>query len=304
MNNTILYVGLAVVAAALGFMLLSPTAEAPVTEAVAPVESETMTVADTADAASIEPVSMVSSNPPTASSYRQPVATTSAHVSTVTTLAQPCTGCGTIHSTAVLPSVAVPVAVPAVAPCGRSASPSRPCAYPSCTVCQRKDPYRACGCVQPCGCGQCTSVCEAARGCETPGGCFSGCGAPTVVVTRPATPPCGEPVSPCAKPGCLKTCQPPCLKRAGINRNLPVCFDECSMVQLHATVPHPLCNDVRFEWSANGGNFLNPTSSDPLYFTPVVRLPGGQDVVITLTITDTMGRSVTDHIVLHVRNTE
>jgi len=297
MNNTILYVGLAVVAAALGLLLLTPVAEAPAAETVTAADAETMTVTEPADADSIT-LSTVSTNPRSASSYWQPVSTTTSYVSTALPPTPPCPNCGTVHVVSVVPAIR-PTREPlygartatVVGGCG---SPATPCSYPSCTVCQRRaNVCSTCGYVSPCTCGLPTG-CESLIGCETP----------AVTVTLPATLHCGEPVSPCANPGCQSTCTPVCLQRAGINRNLPVCFDECSMVQLHATIPHPLCADVRFEWSANGGSFLNPTSSDPLYFTPVVRLPGGQDVVIALTITDTMGRSVTDHIVLHVRNTE
>jgi hypothetical protein len=92
--------------------------------------------------------------------------------------------------------------------------------------------------------------------------------------------------------------------RPGINRNLPVCIDECTFVQLHSTVHQPVCPSTRFRWAASRGHFHDPTASDPIYYAPTARLSRGEDVVITLVITDELGRQFTDHKVLHIRNTD
>ncbi len=161
------------------------------------------------------------------------------------------------------------------------------------------------------GCGSPVSPCT------RPG--YSVC--PRVETTRTYTPSapastsqglvggCGRPVSPCADPACAwpaSVCRDPCERaereRPGINRNVPVCIDECGFVQLHSTAHQPVCSAVRFEWAASNGRFLNPNVSDPLYFAPAVYSPYGEDVWITLVITDEAGVRYTDQIRLHVRN--
>lgn len=123
--------------------------------------------------------------------------------------------------------------------------------------------------------------------------------------------PCSQRVpSPCAAVPCsgIPTyCRTPCvspcpLDRPGINRNLDQCVDECTFVQLHTTIPHPICWDVRFDWSASKGSFLDPTASDPVYYVPTTQFPDGEDVWIVVTITDGSGAKYTDQLKLHVVN--
>jgi hypothetical protein len=92
------------------------------------------------------------------------------------------------------------------------------------------------------------------------------------------------------------------LDKPGINRNMEQCVDECTFVQLHTTIPHPICSDVRFEWSASKGSFLDPTASDPLFYVPTTHFPDGEDVWVVVTITDGSGDRYTDQIKLHVVN--
>mgnify|MGYP001032155409 CR=1 FL=1 len=122
-----------------------------------------------------------------------------------------------------------------------------------------------------------------------------GCGRPSV--------PCGS--TPCAPLtwGCYDVCADPChVMKPGINRNMPLCVDECAFLQLHSTVPHPICGQVRFEWSASKGWFLDPTASDPLYFVPTTQFCQGEDVWITLLVTDASGVQYSDVVGLHVRD--
>jgi len=122
-----------------------------------------------------------------------------------------------------------------------------------------------------------------------------GCGRPSV--------PCGS--TPCAPLtwGCYDVCADPChAMKPGINRNMPLCVDECSFLQLHSTVSHPICGQVRFEWSASKGWFLDPTASDPLYFAPATQFCQGEDVWITLLVTDASGTQYSDVVGLHVRD--
>ena len=137
--------------------------------------------------------------------------------------------------------------------------------------------------------------------------------APAVPVRmqQPAAASCSQRVhSPCAAAPCSGVptyCGTPCgstcpLNKPGINRNMELCVDECTFVQLHTTVPHPICMNVGFEWSASKGSFLDPTASDPVYYVPTTHFPDGEDVWVVVTITDGSGAKYTDQLKLHVAN--
>ena len=121
---------------------------------------------------------------------------------------------------------------------------------------------------------------------------------------------CGYPDVPCSEPPCTPfvsrcydVCADPCrVLKPGINRNMPLCVDECSFIQLHSTVSHPTCGQVCFEWSASKGWFLDPTSSDPLYFAPTTQFCNGEDVWITLIVTDASGAQYSDVVSILVRD--
>ncbi|GAG17562.1 unnamed protein product [marine sediment metagenome] len=102
---------------------------------------------------------------------------------------------------------------------------------------------------------------------------------------------------------CYDVCADPCrVQKPGINRNMPLCVDECSFIQLHSTVSHPICGQVSFEWSASKGWFLDPTASDPLFFAPTTQFCNGEDVWITLQVTDASGASYSDAVSVHIRD--
>jgi hypothetical protein len=83
---------------------------------------------------------------------------------------------------------------------------------------------------------------------------------------------------------------------------MPLCVNECAFIQLHSTVSHPICEQVSFEWSASKGWFLDPRASDPLYFAPTTQFAGGEDVWITLLVTDAFGTQYSDVVSLHIRD--
>ena len=83
---------------------------------------------------------------------------------------------------------------------------------------------------------------------------------------------------------------------------MPLCVDECSFLQLRSTVLHPICEQVRFEWSASKGWFLDPTASDPLFFAPTTQFCNGEDVWITLVVTDASGAQYSDVMSVHIRD--
>jgi len=139
-------------------------------------------------------------------------------------------------------------------------------------------------------------------------------GVPTVVPAPPSNVPlvggCGYPSTPCRATACVPLerccsdlCADPChAVKPGINRNMPLCVNECSFIQLHSTVSHPICEQVCFEWSASKGWFLDPGASDPLYFAPSTQFCDGEDVWITLVITDASGVQYSDVVSLHIRD--
>jgi len=90
------------------------------------------------------------------------------------------------------------------------------------------------------------------------------------------------------------------LPRPGINRNIDLCVPACSMIQLHSTLPHPVCPTVCFEWTASKGSFLDPHAPDPIYFVPATQLPAGEAVWIVLKITDAGGAQYTDQVQLQI----
>ena len=210
-----------------------------------------------------------------ASSYWQPVtaeapAATSmvAPAAAVVSTPAPCPSCGStvVHTPAVAPAM--------VGGCGY---PAQPCGKPAC----------------PCPKGRVTPTVPVA---EPPVGTLvGGCGRPSTA--------CGA--TPCAPLAwsCYDVCTDPCrVVKPGINRNMPLCVDECSFIQLRSTVPHPICEQVRFEWSASKGWFLDPTASDPLFFAPTTHFCDGEDIWITLIVTDESGAQYSDVISLHVRD--
>jgi len=184
----------------------------------------------------------------------------------------PCPSCGTTQAVS---------ATPAPALAGGCGYPSTPCGKPACPVCRSwKPPAAAVSFVSP----------------PSPGVSLAGgCGHPSVA--------CGS--TPCAPLtwGCYDVCTDPCrVVKPGINRNMPLCVDECSFIQLRSTVSHPICEQVWFEWSASKGWFLDPSASDPLYFAPTTPFCDGEDVWITLVITDASGTQYSDVVTLRVRD--
>jgi len=115
--------------------------------------------------------------------------------------------------------------------------------------------------------------------------------------------PCGP--APCSglPMTCVSTCGSTCpLSNPGINRNMELCVEECTFVQLHATIPHPICSDVRFEWTTSKGSFLEANVADPIYYVPTTQFADGEDVWVVVKITDSRGTQYTDQLKLHVSN--
>ncbi len=238
--------------------------------------------APTADRdAELEPELAETEDVDVGSSYWQPVVeetqspqvvyVSAPSVVTTSTVAS-CPSCGS--TTRAVPATTSPSLV------GGCGYPSVPCGKPTCSPCQ----------------GRQAPVAAAVPGPETRSATLvGGCG-------RPSTPCAPTPCAPLTW-GCYDVCADPChVMKPGINRNMPLCVDECSFVQLHSTVSHPICGQVRFEWSASKGWFLDPSASDPLYFAPTTQFCDGEDVWITLLVTDASGVQYSDVVSLHVRD--
>lgn len=129
----------------------------------------------------------------------------------------------------------------------------------------------------------------------------SGCGSP--VAPCPAAP-CPQMAQPCTACGACGSCADTCPAgiRPGINRNMDLCVEECTFIQLHATVPQPICDRVSFYWEATKGEFLDPTVAAPVYYAPATQFPGGEEVWVILTVTDATGARYNDQVKIHITN--
>jgi len=81
--------------------------------------------------------------------------------------------------------------------------------------------------------------------------------------------------------------------------------DECSTVHLTCTGTDPDGDSLSFRWTAacGRGSFADPTVLHPLYTAPSVDRCDGEEIVLTLTVTDPCGLSASDSIRVHVRDT-
>ncbi len=206
----------------------------------------------------------------------------------------PCASCSTQLTTTVSLIAPAPApAVPTVALAGGCGSPQAPCAEAPC------GPLMACG----------RPSCPVCRTSNASHSVASHAVASHAVASHT---PCGHPAcghATCGNAACgVATCEhacaaPVCDDRPRINRNGPACVDECSFIQLYSTVPLPVCSSIRFAWAATRGEFLDPRSPTPVYFAPTTGFPSGEEVLVTLTVTDAQGNKYSDQIKLHVNDT-
>jgi hypothetical protein len=203
--------------------------------------------------------------------------------------APPCTSCSITLATSATISAATP-APPAdsVALAGGCGGPAVPCGGSSCGA-VKTCPAAALG---PAPCERApASPCGGSKELEA-------CG-------HTACPSCGCaacPVSTC--PATLSCPLPLCDDRPKISRNNAQCVEECTFVQFFSIVPRGLCESARYAWAATRGRFLDPASPAPIYYTPNTSLSGGEDVLITLTVTDGYGNEYADQIKVHVSDAD
>ncbi len=83
---------------------------------------------------------------------------------------------------------------------------------------------------------------------------------------------------------------------------MDLCVDECTFLQLHTTIPYPICQDICFEWTTSKGSFLDPTAANPIYYAPTTHFDDGEDVWVVVKITDGKGKQYVDQLKLHIVN--
>ncbi|HDL86275.1 MAG TPA: VWA domain-containing protein [Candidatus Acetothermia bacterium] len=71
---------------------------------------------------------------------------------------------------------------------------------------------------------------------------------------------------------------------------------------LHAVASDPECGPLTYTWTASAGSFDNACSATPCFIAPQVNACGGEDVTVSLTVTDVCGASASDSYVIHVDN--
>lgn len=86
-----------------------------------------------------------------------------------------------------------------------------------------------------------------------------------------------------------------------VNAGPDIVINECSRVQLTCEATDPNGERLTYNWRAEKGSFSDPHVLRPIYTAPAVCCVG-EDVVITLTVTNTHGLSSSDSLIAHVRN--
>ncbi len=78
--------------------------------------------------------------------------------------------------------------------------------------------------------------------------------------------------------------------------------NEGASIRLHGTVVDHDCNVAEVYWRAEAGRFDDPTSLEPIYYAPMTDRCEGEDVLLTLTATDSCGAKGRDSFSLHINN--
>jgi hypothetical protein len=126
----------------------------------------------------------------------------------------------------------------------------------------------------------------------------SSCDGTTVQITLTATDTCGATASDSFRLHINGVNHPP-LVDAGAD----LFVDECASVQLTCSASDPDGHALTYFWSVQcgRGTLDNPSLLQPVYTAPKTDQCNGEDVVLTLTVTDACGASACDSVLVHVR---
>jgi len=123
------------------------------------------------------------------------------------------------------------------------------------------------------------------------------CDGETIMATLTATDPCGA-----------SACASVAIRVRNVNR-APIVdlgpaktLQEGTCLRLTPVVNDPDCDPLVYRWTATKGSFDNPCAAAPVYTAPLVNSCDGEDVLITLTVTDPCGLSACDSVSVHVTN--
>jgi len=92
------------------------------------------------------------------------------------------------------------------------------------------------------------------------------------------------------------------LPGADVGENLAV--NECASIQLTCSASDPDGDSLSYYWTATcgRGSFDHPCALHPVYTAPPTDRCEGEDVVLTLMVTDACGASASDSMIVHVNN--
>ena len=125
------------------------------------------------------------------------------------------------------------------------------------------------------------------------------CDGTTVTITLTATDSCGASGSDSFTLHINGVNHPPV-----VDAGADIAIDEGTSVQLTCSASDPDNHALTYTWQAAGnrGSFDNPSLLHPMYTAPLTDRCEGEDIVLTLTVTDACGACVSDTMTVHVRN--
>jgi Ca2+-binding RTX toxin-like protein len=123
------------------------------------------------------------------------------------------------------------------------------------------------------------------------------CDGETIVLTLTVTDPCGASACDSIRVHVRNKNRAPIL-----NLGPAITMQEGTCIRLTPVVNDPECDPLVYHWVASKGSFDNAYAATPTYTAPLVDTCDGEDVLITLTVTDPCGLSACDTVSVHVTN--
>jgi hypothetical protein len=123
------------------------------------------------------------------------------------------------------------------------------------------------------------------------------CAGEPVTVTLTVTDPCGLSATDSVVVHIANVNGPPT-----VSLGPDLCVTECDSVLLTPYVNDPDRDALAYAWSTTGGTLNDRCAAAPLFSAPVTNDCEGENVVVSLTVTDPCGLTATDSIVVHVEN--